>query len=38
MTCHFVDGHDPAEDPGRHADEGDLANLKLRRGRANAGG
>jgi hypothetical protein len=32
------DGHDPAEDPGRYADAGDLADLRLRRGRANGGG
>ena len=31
----FVDGRDPAEDPGRHADAGELVDPALRRGRVN---
>jgi hypothetical protein len=31
----FVDGRDPAEDPGRHAAAGELMDPRLRRGRVN---
>ena len=31
----FIDGHDPALDPGRQTDARDLADLRLRSGRVN---
>jgi hypothetical protein len=34
----FIDGEDPGLDPGRHAVDGELVDLRLRRGRANGAG